>query len=148
MEKMQWRHQQELAEMKHNTDLLLMELRQNLKAEEQKVVADIKKQADIEKNRAVAETKKKQWCAHCGKEAIFYCCWNTSYCDYPCQVSITSNYTTYIIYKVWLEKKMTTHFLLIELFQNVYTYISIHVTLKFDSSFPKLVASIKNYMVT
>ena len=87
MEKMQWRHQQELAEMKHNTDLLLMELRQNLKAEEQKVVADIKKQADIEKNRAVAETKKKQWCAHCGKEAIFYCCWNTSYCDYPCQVS-------------------------------------------------------------
>merc|ERR1711994_191796 len=79
------RHQQELAEMKHNTDLLLMELRQNLKAEEQKVVADIKKQADIEKNRAVAETKKKQWCAHCGKEAIFYCCWNTSYCDYPCQ---------------------------------------------------------------
>ena len=94
---MQWRHQQELAEMKHNTDLLLMELRQNLKAEEQKVVADIKKQADIEKNRAVAETKKKQWCAHCGKEAIFYCCWNTSYCDYPCQVSLTSCYTTYIV---------------------------------------------------
>ena len=24
-------------------------------------------------------------CAQCGKEAIFYCCWNTSYCDYPCQ---------------------------------------------------------------
>ncbi|XP_078331133.1 uncharacterized protein LOC144624961 [Crassostrea virginica] len=24
-------------------------------------------------------------CANCGKEAIFYCCWNTSYCDYPCQ---------------------------------------------------------------
>merc|ERR1712080_226727 len=31
------------------------------------------------------ETKKKQWCANCTKEAIFYCCWNTSYCDYPCQ---------------------------------------------------------------
>ena len=26
-------------------------------------------------------------CANCGKEAIFYCCWNTSYCDYPCQES-------------------------------------------------------------
>ncbi|XP_078331217.1 uncharacterized protein LOC144617675 [Crassostrea virginica] len=25
------------------------------------------------------------FCANCGKEAIFYCCWNTSYCDYPCQ---------------------------------------------------------------
>ena len=24
-------------------------------------------------------------CASCGKEAMFYCCWNTSYCDYPCQ---------------------------------------------------------------
>ena len=25
-------------------------------------------------------------CANCGKEALFYCCWNTSYCDYPCQL--------------------------------------------------------------
>lgn len=24
-------------------------------------------------------------CAYCSKEANFYCCWNTSYCDYPCQ---------------------------------------------------------------
>ena len=24
-------------------------------------------------------------CSNCGKEAVFYCCWNTSYCDYPCQ---------------------------------------------------------------
>lgn len=24
-------------------------------------------------------------CAFCLKEAQFYCCWNTSYCDYPCQ---------------------------------------------------------------
>jgi hypothetical protein len=24
-------------------------------------------------------------CANCSKEAQFYCCWNTSYCDYPCQ---------------------------------------------------------------
>lgn len=24
-------------------------------------------------------------CAYCLKEAQFYCCWNTSYCDYPCQ---------------------------------------------------------------
>ena len=23
----------------------------------------------------------------CNKEALFYCCWNTSYCDYPCQQS-------------------------------------------------------------
>ena len=86
MEKMQWRHQQELAEVKRNADLLMMELRQTMEAEKQKTLSDFKKQADIEKHKAVAETKKKQWCAHCGKEAIFYCCWNTSYCDYPCQV--------------------------------------------------------------
>ena len=88
MEKMQWRQQQELAEVKHNADLLMMELRQTVEAEKQKVLGDFKKQAEIEKHKAIAETKKKQWCAHCGKEAIFYCCWNTSYCDYPCQVRI------------------------------------------------------------
>merc|ERR1719189_2730484 len=85
MEKMQWRHQQELAEVKHNADLLMMELRQSVETEKQKVLTDFKKQAEIDKHKAIAETKKKQWCAHCGKEAIFYCCWNTSYCDYPCQ---------------------------------------------------------------
>jgi hypothetical protein len=45
----------------------------------------VKKQLELEKQQAVDETKKKQWCANCKKEAIFYCCWNTSYCDYPCQ---------------------------------------------------------------
>lgn len=86
LEKMQWRHQQELAEAKHHTDLIVMELRQSLEAEKAKTIADFKKQAEIEKQKAITETKKKQWCAYCGKEAIFYCCWNTSYCDYPCQV--------------------------------------------------------------
>lgn len=86
MEKQQWRHQQELAEVKHNADLILMELRQSMENEKQKTLGDLKKQLEIEKQKAIAETKKKQWCANCGKEAIFYCCWNTSYCDYPCQV--------------------------------------------------------------
>merc|ERR1712183_693297 len=63
------------------------ELRQSMEAEKAKTIADFKKQAEIEKQKAITETKKKQWCANCGKEAIFYCCWNTSYCDYPCQQS-------------------------------------------------------------
>ncbi|CAB4064780.1 Protein kinase C-binding protein 1 [Lepeophtheirus salmonis] len=50
-----------------------------------KIISDLKKQAELDKQKAVTEAKKKQWCSHCGKEAIFYCCWNTSYCDYPCQ---------------------------------------------------------------
>ena len=37
-EKMQWRPQQELAEVKHNADLLMMELRQTVEAVKQKVL--------------------------------------------------------------------------------------------------------------
>lgn len=33
----------------------------------------------------VEETKKKQWCSNCWKEAKLYCCWQTSYCDNLCQ---------------------------------------------------------------
>ena len=87
LEKMQWRHNQEMAEVKHNADLILMEMRASMEQDKQRAIADCRKQAEIEKQKSIAETKKKQWCANCGKEAIFYCCWNTSYCDYPCQQS-------------------------------------------------------------
>ncbi|XP_055508139.1 MYND-type zinc finger-containing chromatin reader ZMYND8 isoform X10 [Leucoraja erinacea] len=85
IDKLQWLHQQELAEMKHNLELTMAEMRQSLEQEKDRMVAEIKKQIEAEKQQAVDETKKKQWCANCRKEAIFYCCWNTSYCDYPCQ---------------------------------------------------------------
>ncbi|XP_037540664.1 protein kinase C-binding protein 1 isoform X2 [Nematolebias whitei] len=85
IEKLQWLHQQELSEMKHNLELTMAEMRQSLEQEKERLVAEMKKQMELEKQQAVDETKKKQWCANCRKEAIFYCCWNTSYCDYPCQ---------------------------------------------------------------
>ncbi|XP_068453056.1 MYND-type zinc finger-containing chromatin reader ZMYND8-like isoform X5 [Clinocottus analis] len=85
IEKLQWLHQQELSEMKHNLELTMAEMRQSLEQERERLVAEVKKQTEVEKQQAVDETKKKQWCANCRKEAIFYCCWNTSYCDYPCQ---------------------------------------------------------------
>ncbi|XP_045599040.2 uncharacterized protein [Procambarus clarkii] len=113
LERTNWRHQQELAEVRHNADVMLVEMRANLEAEKQRAVDDVKRQMEqqmmegrrqmerqmverlaevrrqleAEKQRAVEETKKKQWCANCGKEALFFCCWNTSYCDYPCQQS-------------------------------------------------------------
>ncbi|KAI5699615.1 hypothetical protein M8J76_012331 [Diaphorina citri] len=31
------------------------------------------------------DNKRKQWCFHCGLEAIYHCCWNTAYCSIPCQ---------------------------------------------------------------
>ncbi|KAJ8257189.1 hypothetical protein GJAV_G00182890 [Gymnothorax javanicus] len=85
IEKLQWLHQQELSEMKHNLELTMAEMRQSLEQERERLVAEVRKQMELEKVQAVDETKKKQWCASCRKEAIFYCCWNTSYCDYPCQ---------------------------------------------------------------
>ncbi|XP_029682490.1 protein kinase C-binding protein 1 isoform X2 [Takifugu rubripes] len=85
IEKLQWLHQQELSEMKHNLELTMAEMRQSLEQERERLVSEVKKQTEVEKQQAVDETKKKQWCANCRKEAIFYCCWNTSYCDYPCQ---------------------------------------------------------------
>ena len=39
---MQWRQQQELAEVKHNADLLMMEFRQTVEAVKQKVLDDFK----------------------------------------------------------------------------------------------------------
>lgn len=63
----------------------MAEMRQSLEQERERLVSEVKKQVEVEKQQAVDETKKKQWCANCRKEAIFYCCWNTSYCDYPCQ---------------------------------------------------------------
>ncbi|KAF8797288.1 Zinc finger MYND domain-containing protein 11 [Argiope bruennichi] len=33
----------------------------------------------------LSETKKKQWCYNCENEAIYHCCWNTSYCSVECQ---------------------------------------------------------------
>ncbi|CDW55327.1 MYND finger family protein [Trichuris trichiura] len=48
-----------------------------LKFELQKLKDRHRKQLD--------EIKKKQWCYQCESEAIYYCCWNTSYCSVECQ---------------------------------------------------------------
>ncbi|KAL8587066.1 hypothetical protein ACOMHN_023456 [Nucella lapillus] len=33
----------------------------------------------------ISQTKKKQWCFNCEEEAMYHCCWNTSYCSVRCQ---------------------------------------------------------------
>nr|XP_055037485.1 zinc finger MYND domain-containing protein 11 isoform X2 [Misgurnus anguillicaudatus] len=33
----------------------------------------------------LSQTKKKQWCYNCEEEAMYHCCWNTSYCSIKCQ---------------------------------------------------------------
>jgi len=65
--------------------LTIAEIRQSLENEKLHLLEAAKRKSEAEKLKAIEETKKKQWCANCGKEAMFYCCWNTSYCNYPCQ---------------------------------------------------------------
>ncbi|GFV33826.1 zinc finger MYND domain-containing protein 11 [Trichonephila clavipes] len=45
------------------------------------------KKAEMEERQKmdISETKKKQWCYNCEAEAIYHCCWNTSYCSVDCQ---------------------------------------------------------------
>ncbi|XP_062559260.1 MYND-type zinc finger-containing chromatin reader Zmynd8-like isoform X2 [Armigeres subalbatus] len=85
IEKLKHYHQQEITKLKHNSDLVLCEMRKNMEVEKTRIINEVRKQCELERIRSVEEAKKKQWCVNCGKEALFYCCWNTSYCDYPCQ---------------------------------------------------------------
>lgn len=69
----------------HHTDVILCEMKNSMELEKTRIANEIRKQCEIDRLRAIEETKRKQWCVQCSKEAKFYCCWNTSYCDYPCQ---------------------------------------------------------------
>lgn len=45
---------------------------------------EMKKLAQKHKE-TISLTKKKQWCYNCEEEAMYHCCWNTSYCSVKCQ---------------------------------------------------------------
>nr|XP_049698080.1 protein kinase C-binding protein 1 isoform X4 [Helicoverpa armigera] len=85
LEQAQWQHKQEIVEVKHNHELTLAEMRASFEKEKQRAVSEARRAAQVELEAAVKLAKSKQWCANCSQEAQFYCCWNTSYCDYPCQ---------------------------------------------------------------
>ncbi|KNC32795.1 hypothetical protein FF38_00265 [Lucilia cuprina] len=85
LERSKQAYEQEIAELKRTSDLMLCEMRKSMENEKTRLAIEIRKQCEMERKRSVEETKRKQWCANCFREANFYCCWNTSYCDYPCQ---------------------------------------------------------------
>ncbi|XP_045450330.1 protein kinase C-binding protein 1-like [Melitaea cinxia] len=85
LEQMQWRHQQEIKELKHNHELTITEMRASFEKDKSRAISEVRRNAQVELETAVKAAKAKQWCANCNQEAQFYCCWNTSYCDYPCQ---------------------------------------------------------------
>ena len=94
-EKLKYSHSKEIADLKTNTDLILCEMKKSLENEKTRITNEIRKQCELERIRAIEETKKKQWCSKCGKEAQLYCCWNTSYCDYSCQQVHWPKHLTY-----------------------------------------------------
>ena len=63
----------------------MRELKNSMEVERFRALKDAQREAEINRLRCIEETKRKQWCVLCGREAMFYCCWNTAYCDYPCQ---------------------------------------------------------------
>lgn len=75
----------DIAELKANSDRLLAEMKKSMEKERMRAINETRKQCEMERIRSVEDTKKKLWCANCGKEALFYCCWNTSYCNHTCQ---------------------------------------------------------------
>ncbi|KAG8193609.1 hypothetical protein JTE90_000242 [Oedothorax gibbosus] len=64
----------ELGEAKRNSE-------EQIRNAHQLEMADVVERQRME----MSEVKKKQWCYNCEAEAIYHCCWNTSYCSVDCQ---------------------------------------------------------------
>lgn len=85
LEKIKFNYNKEISDMKIRNESTICELRISLENEKNRIISETRKQCDLERIRAIEETKKKQWCACCGKEANLLCCYTAFYCDYSCQ---------------------------------------------------------------
>ncbi|CAB1326098.1 unnamed protein product [Coregonus sp. 'balchen'] len=65
------------AEMERKCKTVKEKCKEELVEEVKKMVAQHK--------QLLSTTKKKQWCYNCEEEAMYHCCWNTSYCSIKCQ---------------------------------------------------------------
>ncbi|KAM3604532.1 uncharacterized protein V6R79_012617 [Siganus canaliculatus] len=65
------------AEMERKCKQVKEKCKEELVEEVKKLVAQHK--------QLISQTKKKQWCYNCEEEAMYHCCWNTSYCSIKCQ---------------------------------------------------------------
>ncbi|KAG5896812.1 hypothetical protein JTB14_032054 [Gonioctena quinquepunctata] len=85
LETQRHRHDLEITELRKNICIILKDIQKAVLDEREKVIDETRAACEAEAIKRVELAKSKQWCATCSKEAQFYCCWNTSYCDYPCQ---------------------------------------------------------------
>ncbi|XP_077101123.1 zinc finger MYND domain-containing protein 11 isoform X3 [Siphateles boraxobius] len=65
------------ADMERKCKQVKEKCKEELMEEMKKMVAQHK--------QLLSQTKKKQWCYNCEEEAMYHCCWNTSYCSIKCQ---------------------------------------------------------------
>ncbi|CAL1532478.1 unnamed protein product [Lymnaea stagnalis] len=78
-------YEKKLEDMSNSAKITLEETLASFELQKNILVSQLKEEFNREMEKVVAETKKQQWCAECLKEAVYYCCWNTSYCSYQCQ---------------------------------------------------------------
>ncbi|KAG8147553.1 hypothetical protein E2320_022677, partial [Naja naja] len=70
-----------IANMQTECDRKTKQVKEKCKEE---FLEEAKKLASQQK-QLISQTKKKQWCYNCEEEAMYHCCWNTSYCSIKCQ---------------------------------------------------------------
>ncbi|XP_066483971.1 zinc finger MYND domain-containing protein 11 isoform X6 [Tiliqua scincoides] len=70
-----------MANMQTECDRKTKQVKEKCKEE---FLEEVKKIASQHK-QLISQTKKKQWCYNCEEEAMYHCCWNTSYCSIKCQ---------------------------------------------------------------
>ncbi|XP_034257967.1 zinc finger MYND domain-containing protein 11 isoform X10 [Pantherophis guttatus] len=70
-----------IANMQTECDRKTKQVKEKCKEE---FLEEVKKLASQHK-QLISQTKKKQWCYNCEEEAMYHCCWNTSYCSIKCQ---------------------------------------------------------------
>ncbi|CAH1183412.1 unnamed protein product [Phaedon cochleariae] len=85
IESLKHKHNLELSEMRQNVCTILKDVQRSIVEDRERVKDEARASCEAEAIKRIESAKSKQWCANCSKEAQFYCCWNTSYCDYPCQ---------------------------------------------------------------
>lgn len=95
LEKNKFNYAKEISDMKIRNDSAICEIKISLENEKNRIINETRKQCDLERIRAIEETKKKQWCANCGKEANLLCCYTAFYCDYSCQQHHWSVHASY-----------------------------------------------------
>lgn len=69
--------------------MILSEFKKSQEKREAQLIDEISRKCELERIRAVEkaieETKNKNWCTFCKREAMYHCCSTTWYCGYRCQ---------------------------------------------------------------